>query len=63
MKNPLASELLSKALDDEDPSVRVAAINALSHLGNRNVERKLLDLRRADPDTAVRRAAKKALSR
>ena len=63
MKHPRASEALSGALDDEEASVRLAAVNALAHLGSRSAERKLLALMRADPDTAVRRAAKKALSR
>ena len=63
MKHPLASEALGGALDDEESSVRLAAANALSHLGSRSAERKLLALMRADPDTAVRRAARKALSR
>ena len=63
MKHPLASKVLSGALDDEDASVRLATINALAHLGNRSAERKLRDLMRTDPNTAVRRAAQKALSR
>jgi HEAT repeat protein len=63
MKHPLASEILSGALDDEEASVRLAAVNALAHLGSRSAERKLLALMRADPDTTVRRAAQKALSR
>ena len=63
MKHPVASEMLSNALDDEDASVRLAAVNALAHIGNRSVERKLLALMRTDPDTVVRRAAQKALSR
>ncbi|HKG20870.1 MAG TPA: HEAT repeat domain-containing protein, partial [Blastocatellia bacterium] len=50
-------------LEDEEASVRLAAVNALAHLGNRSVERKLLALMRTDPDTAVRRAAQRALSR
>jgi HEAT repeat protein len=63
MKHPLASETLSGALDDPEATVRLAAVNALAHLGSRSAERKLLALMRADPDTAVRRAAQKALSR
>ena len=63
MKHPVASEILSGALGDEEASVRLAAVNALAHIGNRSVERKLLALMRTDPDTAVRRAAQKALSR
>jgi HEAT repeat protein len=63
MKHSLASELLNKALDDEEMSVRLAAVNALAHIGSRSAERKLVELMRADPEQAVRRAAKKALSR
>lgn len=63
MKHPLASALLSRALADEKSSVRLAAVNALAHLGNRSAERELLTLLRTDPDTAVRRAAQKALRR
>lgn len=63
MKHPHASRVLSSALDDEDASVRLAAVNALANLGNRSAERKLRDLMRTDLDTAVRRAAQKALSR
>ncbi|MGA9767817.1 MAG: HEAT repeat domain-containing protein [Blastocatellia bacterium] len=63
MKHPMASELLSKVLDDEEASVRLAAINALTYIGNRSAERKLVELMRADPEPAVRRAAQKALSR
>jgi HEAT repeat protein len=63
MKHPLASETLSAALDDQEATVRLAAVNALARLGSRSAERKLLAMMRADPDTAVRRAAQKALSR
>jgi HEAT repeat protein len=63
MKHPVASETLGGALGDEEASVRLAAVNALAHIGNRSVERKLLALMRTDPDTSVRRAAQKALSR
>jgi HEAT repeat protein len=63
MKHTLASELLSQALDDQDMSVRLAAINALAHIGSRRAERKLVEMMRADPEAAVRRAAQKALSR
>ncbi|HVF88657.1 MAG TPA: HEAT repeat domain-containing protein [Blastocatellia bacterium] len=63
MKHSLASEVLSGALEDEEASVRLAAVNALAHLGNRSVERKLLALMQTDPDTSVRRAAQRALSR
>jgi PAS domain S-box-containing protein len=63
MKHPLASDLLSGALDDNEASVRLAAVTALAHLGNRSAQRKLVELMRQDPEPAVRRAAQKALSR
>lgn len=63
MKHPLASQLLSNALEDEEASVRLAAVNSLAHIGSRSAERKLLELMRSDPDASVRRAAQKALSR
>jgi len=63
MKQPRASELLSAALDDPDDSVRLAAVNALAHLGSRAQERKLVTMARADSDPKVRRAAQRALQR
>ena len=63
MKHPTASRMLEGALEDQDATVRLAAVNALAHLGSRGAERKLLAIMRTDPDTAVRRAAQKALSR
>ena len=63
MKQSIASEMLVKALDDEEASVRLTAVNALAYLGNRSAERKLVTVMRADPDTSVRRAAQKALRR
>jgi HEAT repeat protein len=61
MKHPRASEILGGALDDEDSSVRLSAVNALMHLGSRSAERKLVAMARADADVAVRRAAQRAL--
>lgn len=61
IKHARASELLSTALDDEDASVRLAAVHALAHLGSRTAERKLVAMSRTDPDTNVRRTARKAL--
>jgi HEAT repeat protein len=62
-KHPMASELLSKALEDQAAPVRLAAVLALRHLGSHAAERKLAGLIRTDPDIAVRRAAEKALER
>lgn len=61
MKQPRASELLGAALIDADASVRLAAVNALSHLGSHSAERRLVTMTRTDPDPSVRRAAQKAL--
>jgi HEAT repeat protein len=63
IRHPRASEYLSDALEDEAPSVRVAAIMALRHLGNDRWQRKLVHMVASDPDTGVREAAGKALER
>ena len=63
MKQPEASDLLARALDDPDSSVRLVAANALAHLGSRSAERKLVRMARSDPDPTVRRAAQRALQR
>lgn len=63
MKQPRASELLMQALDDREDSVRLAAVTALTHLGSRSAEKRLVMLARTDPDEAVRRAAQRALQR
>ena len=63
MKHPHASELLIRALDDGESSVRLAAVNALAHLGNRSAERKLVLLMHTDADIVVRRAAQRALGK
>jgi len=63
MKQPQASDFLGVALEDSDAPVRLAAVDALAHLGNRSQERKLVAMARSDPDAAVRRAAQKALRR
>ncbi|HEY9604511.1 MAG TPA: HEAT repeat domain-containing protein [Allocoleopsis sp.] len=61
MKHPRASEFLLNALDDGDASVRLATVNALQSLGNRDAERKLAQLARTDPDSAVRHAAHRGM--
>jgi HEAT repeat protein len=63
IKDPHASELLGRSLDDEAASVRLAAVSALKRLGNRTSEKKLALMARSDPDTAVREAAGRALER
>jgi HEAT repeat protein len=61
MKHPKASELMSRALEDDTPSVRLTAVMALRRLGSHSCERKLTHMVRTDPDTPVREAAEKAL--
>ncbi|WP_017721262.1 HEAT repeat domain-containing protein [Kamptonema formosum] len=61
LKHPHASELLTNALDDAEPAVRLTAVRSLGYLGNRSAEQKLAALSRTDPDPAVRRAAQKVL--
>src|SRR5262249_54409179 len=63
MKQPRASDSLSAALDDDDPSVRLTAVNVLAQLGSRNAERKVVSMARTDSDPSVRRAAQKALTK
>jgi HEAT repeat protein len=61
MKHPRASECLMLALDDQETSVRLAAVKALEHLGYVSAERKLAVMAHTDPDLSVRRAAQKGL--
>jgi HEAT repeat protein len=61
MKRTHASELLVLALDDPEPSVRLAAVTALGQLGSRYADHKISVLARTDTDISVRAAAKKAL--
>ncbi len=63
MKHPRASELLTQALDDREPSVRLAAVSALAQLGSRGAEKRLVMLAHADADAGVRRAAQRALKK
>jgi HEAT repeat protein len=60
-KQPRASELLARALDDDRPAVRLAAIAALVRLGSHTAERKLAQIAATDSDFAVRTAAQRAL--
>jgi HEAT repeat protein len=61
MKHPAASEVLSGALDDERPEVRLAAVQALRRLGSSSSQKKLLYLAHGDPDPGVRKAAGEAV--
>lgn len=60
-KRPHASQLLCSALSDNDPSVRLAIVTALSHLGNQSAIQQLASLARSDSDPTVRQAASLAL--
>jgi len=62
-KHPVASRVLTKALEDGDAQVRYAAVVALSRLGSHEAERKLAAMITNDPDPAVRSAAQKALGK
>ncbi len=57
MRHPRASSELSRALRDEDPAVRVAAITGFARLGTPAVARTIATMRQHDPDPAVRRQA------
>jgi HEAT repeat protein len=61
LKHPRASEYLIKTLEDTDSTVRLAAVNALVYLGNRNCLDKLSQLAKTDPSTIIRRTAQKGL--
>jgi HEAT repeat protein len=61
LQHPYASEFLIVALGDSDESVRLAAVEALSYLGNQTCQPQLFVLARTDPSVAVRRAAQKAI--
>jgi HEAT repeat protein len=62
MKNPEASYLVERALEDEAAEVRATAAAELRRLGSRSASRKLLALARTDPDIEVRRAAVMAVT-
>ncbi|HEY1014697.1 MAG TPA: HEAT repeat domain-containing protein [Herpetosiphonaceae bacterium] len=61
LSHPIAASHLVAALDDPDPTVRSAAIRAVSLLGTVAARPRLGELAAADPDAAVRRAAQRAL--
>jgi HEAT repeat protein len=63
MKDPLASELLAQALEDENASVRLCAVIALGTLGSRSCERKLIELAHKDQDPFVRDTARRVVQR
>jgi PAS domain S-box-containing protein len=61
LKHPYASEYLIAALNDQDDSVRLAAVKALVELGNPSCQEQLRLLARTDPLPIIRRAAQKGL--
>jgi HEAT repeat protein len=60
-QQPEASAAIRTALDDEDPTVRHAAVVALHRLGARGLEHVFATLAREDPAPEVQRAAAAAL--
>ena len=63
MRHPRASGELSRALRDEDPAVRAAAVNGFAKLGTPSVARVVAAMRHNDPDPDVRRRADRACAR
>lgn len=63
MRHPRASSELARALRDEDPAVRGAAIAGFAKLGTPSVSRAIAAMRHSDPDEGVRRRAELACAR
>jgi HEAT repeat protein len=63
MRHPRASSELARALRDEDPAVRAAAIGGFAKLGTPAVGRAIATMRVGDPDEGVRRRAELACVR
>ncbi|MBY0494205.1 MAG: HEAT repeat domain-containing protein [Cyanobacteria bacterium] len=63
MRHPRASSELARALRDEAPAVRSAAIAGFAKLGTPAVGRTIAAMRQTDPDEAVRRRAELACQR
>lgn len=63
MHTPRASRELTRALRDEEPMVRAAAITAFGKLGTASVARTIAAMRRTDPDPNVRHRAAQACDR
>jgi HEAT repeat protein len=57
MRHPRASNELARALRDEDPAVRSAAVTAFARLGTPSVARQIAAMRTTDQDPAVRQRA------
>jgi HEAT repeat protein len=58
-----ATRLVERALGDESPHVREAAVTTLARLGSRSADEVIARLASQDPSKAVRRAAAAALAR
>lgn len=63
MRHPRASSELSRALRDEDPAVRSAAVAGFAKLGTPAVARIIAAMRHSDPDAGVRHRAELACVR
>jgi HEAT repeat protein len=63
MRHPRASGELSRALRDEDATVRAAAVSGFARLGTPSVARVIASMRLHDPDPDVRRRAGLACAR
>jgi HEAT repeat protein len=63
MRHPRASSELARALRDEAPSVRAAAVAGFAKLGTPSVSRAIAAMRHTDPDEGVRRRADLACAR
>jgi HEAT repeat protein len=63
MRHPRASGELSRALRDEDPAVRAAAVSGFARLGTPSVARVIAAMRHNDPNPDVRRRAERACAR
>jgi HEAT repeat protein len=63
MRHLRASESLLAALEDEDPQVRLAAVDAFGRLGTMAAASRIDQMRRSDPDPAVQRRAEAVCAR
>jgi len=61
MKYNVATEIIFTCLDDQDSNVRIAAIQALERIGNREQDKKIAFIAQNDPDPKVRMIANEYL--
>jgi HEAT repeat protein len=57
LRDPRASDMLTRALHDEDPAIRRAAVVAFGRLGTTSIASAIAALSESDPDPDVRRVA------